>query len=581
MNADCRRRGIPLDLDAIADEFDPVVWGRGEAYAEAGMVLSLAAKADTIKAEVAGSSPYPYGVRLHVSDGNIDSGECTCPYGGWCKHMAAAAITAAHRKGEMLLEGAEGEDDAPLSDEELRTHLGRLSKHDLTELLVEHAAEDESLHRLLTEIATPAERVGTIIRDIRHMMRKAWGDPHGFIEYRESGAVANDLAEAREAIGRLAGRGHVLEAANLLEEFVESCERNIERADDSDGSMGDEALLAVENWGGLWAKIKDRDRKALAAKVLQQVDANDYGLKDCIITAFAGALGKEGLRELRTLLQSRLASLPKQKRKTRRGEEDGQSWQTYNLITCLKDVADALGEVDDYIRLCESSSGPERNAIPIATRLLNAGRPEEALTYLDNVNRSDRRSYPGEMEYPELRSAVLKKLGRTQEAFETMWEAFRETLDPSCLDEAIALAGKSKRQKLEKEALEIASKSPEAELALHFLAHRGALERAARLIDQREKEVSGDWYGEVKRIADLLAADYPAQAWKLLRILLADILEEARSRAYPHAARYYKKMAVLAEKAGMQSEQEALIQDLRKKHGRKRSFWARVGDRKE
>lgn len=77
-------------------------------------------------------------------------------------------------------------------------------------------------------------------------------------------------------------------------------------------------------------------------------------------------------------------------------------------------------------------------------------------------------------------------------------------------------------------------------------------------------------------MAEALTEAHPAQAWVLYRMLLLDILNESRYKAYPHAAKYLLTMETPAHVAGIQSQQAEFVRMLRQAHGRKSSFWERV-----
>ena len=67
---------------------------RGQAYYQQGAVIGLALRDTTIEADVEGSEPVPYRVRVAFDAGGITEAACTCPYdwGGWCKHIVAALL---------------------------------------------------------------------------------------------------------------------------------------------------------------------------------------------------------------------------------------------------------------------------------------------------------------------------------------------------------------------------------------------------------------------------------------------------------------------------------------------------------
>ncbi len=63
------------------------------------------------------------------------------------------------------------------------------------------------------------------------------------------------------------------------------------------------------------------------------------------------------------------------------------------------------------------------------------------------------------------------------------------------------------------------------------------------------------------------------------RALLEDILDDRRSRAYGHAARYLKRLGELdgvVESYAPAVDHEEYVGWLRDRHGRKRAFWRRV-----
>ena len=63
------------------------------------------------------------------------------------------------------------------------------------------------------------------------------------------------------------------------------------------------------------------------------------------------------------------------------------------------------------------------------------------------------------------------------------------------------------------------------------------------------------------------------------RRLLRNILDEKRSKAYGHAARYYRRLEQLDSQIddyGRLRDHIVFVEDLRAAHGRKYGFWNRV-----
>jgi hypothetical protein len=173
---------------------------------------------------------------------------------------------------------------------------------------------------------------------------------------------------------------------------------------------------------------------------------------------------------------------------------------------------------------------------------------------------------------------ALQALGRADEARATMWAAFKQTLDTAALDRALEMiTGEGERQRSVESALTVAEGFPEVHLAARFLVKRGALDRAAKLLQARQAELEGRHYDLLLWVVEPLEPGHPAAAWVVYRALMLSILDGSRTTAYGHAADYFVQLRSLAAKAGIAREQRALEALLREKHGLKRNFWKFVG----
>ena len=128
---------------------------RGEAYFAEGAVRSLQLIDQGIKAVVQGTRRYR--VRLWAESDELDH-DCTCPIGrdgAFCKHCVAVGL-AWHAGGQTAQLGTANDAEAGFEEVDLRTSLLKLSKEDLVSLLVDHADDDERLHRRLALRAVQA-----------------------------------------------------------------------------------------------------------------------------------------------------------------------------------------------------------------------------------------------------------------------------------------------------------------------------------------------------------------------------------------------------------------------------------------
>ena len=120
-----------------------------------------------------------------------------------------------------------------------------------------------------------------------------------------------------------------------------------------------------------------------------------------------------GLVELRQLIQSELDNEPA-----------GSDYRRGVWLHALQDVADALGDVDGFIALVQATGSADRRAVEIAERLVAAGRPAEALAWLDRaaqIGKAGGRS-------PDVRITALLALGRVEEAQRARWTDVCERL---------------------------------------------------------------------------------------------------------------------------------------------------------
>ena len=87
--------------DDIRDAVSRNAYAKGENYFRQGRVMDVAVKSDgSIVAHVNGTERKPYALRIQVrASGNGDAeinGDCSCPIGFNCKHVAAALLSLLH-----------------------------------------------------------------------------------------------------------------------------------------------------------------------------------------------------------------------------------------------------------------------------------------------------------------------------------------------------------------------------------------------------------------------------------------------------------------------------------------------------
>jgi hypothetical protein len=244
----------------------------------------------------------------------------------------------------------------------------------------------------------------------------------------------------------------------------------------------------------------------------------------------------------------------------------------------LQEIADAQGDVDAYIAQYEE---PVRKApkiaAEIARRLLAAGRADEAWQTIEAAEH--RRGGWPDFEWEDTRIDVLEALGRADVAQAARWSCFERSLSARHLREHLKRLPGFDDFEAEQRALDHAEKYNTLLHAISFLISWPSLDRAARMLIARAKELDGDHYELLTPAADALAAKYPLAATLLLRAMIDFSLTKSRASRYGHAARHLRDRAGLA--AAIQDyvsfeTHDTYVSRLRQEHSKKAAFWAMV-----
>ncbi|MCX5636898.1 MAG: hypothetical protein NTX52_04290 [Planctomycetota bacterium] len=410
-------------------------------------------------------------------------------------------------------------------------------------------------------MAAPKEATETLVSEIRSRISSVWAKTRGRDGHRQAAFIGKELDSVLQSIGSIIEKGCYLEAEKVLVRYIEAAEKFGVEVDDSYGYLWPVCQAGITLWGKVWTKIKPRDRIKLSELIYLHVHNNTNGLKDDIIIDFKDALGNEGLQHLKGKLLKDYMELPDSKK--------------YTLCWQLENIADALNDVDFFIEVNQMKGNVSRDAIPIARRLYEAKRYEEALAYLGKADYFQFSDEP--YDYATLKSKILVALGRGDEALRTLWSDFTQHLSSSTLENILLLSDNGQYDQVRQKAYKTAIEHRDIYNAMSFLTQQGQLIATANLIQQRQSEISGQAYNSVLSVAERLKEKFPAQAWILYKALTTNILESSRYKAYGHAADYVKIMSQLSQQAEIETQQTEFLEYLKQKHGRKSSFWERLG----
>ncbi len=137
---------IPTITEADVRRYaDPQSFQRGTDYYHRGTILNPTCQGNELHAECQGSEHQPYRVSVTLGEHGIADYTCSCPRGGFCKHIVALLLTWIHAPEQF--------DVLPPLEESL----ARRSREELIVLVKEMIARQPDLARLLELPLGPAD----------------------------------------------------------------------------------------------------------------------------------------------------------------------------------------------------------------------------------------------------------------------------------------------------------------------------------------------------------------------------------------------------------------------------------------
>jgi len=464
-------------------------------------------------------------------------------------------------------------------------NLESLGVERLAELLIEIGDANATVKRRLRLELARAQSPAEVAHEIRKRLN-AIARSRSFVDWQNRRVLVEDLETQRRAIIDHVGKTDPNEALDLMWSFMALASSVFARCDDSSGTVIGIFHEGVSDLGRLAQAVKG-DAKDFADRAFQALIGNDYGEFDDLFVTLSPALGDAGLEHLKqrfvALSKEPVKKLPEHERRKIGWAMSGPIYEdeianrhrAHVIEIALRDIADAQGDVDGFIAQYDAEA---RKAPRIAAeRLLAAGRPAEALRALDAAEHK-RSGWP-EVEWEDARIAALEALERSDDAQAARWSCFERFLSARHLRDYLKRLPDFDDIEEESRALDFAENFANLPTALMFLASWPALNRAAKLVMARAEELNGDQYEVLSPIANALANKHPLAATVALRAKIEFCLDRARSSRYKHVARHFQECASLASSIadfGKCETHETFAARLRRKHGKKSSFWSLV-----
>lgn len=448
--------------------------------------------------------------------------------------------------------------------------LAALGAEPLAGLLIEHAAVDVGLRKKIGMLLAGAQGTATLADQIDKRLRTI-SRSRSFVDRDKLKALVQELHHLRLTIATRLAEADRPRAVELLWTFIAMADTVAQRVGDGVGKVEEIFGDAMADLGRLSAIEPPGDRQALARRVLAACNSDGFGATDALIRHMSDALGAEGRAEIRQAAERALQATPR--------SDGARDWRAdarrRQFAFRLALLADLEADVDAFVAAMRAGDMEATHGLEIAERLLSAGRPAEALEWLDKPRRrlgdEDARD-PG----IDLRIAAFEALGRKDEAQAARWRHVERCLSAEHLRAYLKRLPDFEDFDAEQKALAVAGAHMDAERGLAFLVEWRAFDRAERLVRERLTALDGRRYELPRPAAEALEPQYPEAASLLYRRLIESVLADGSSKQYPYAARDLAACTRLAPRLPQPGSIEShadFLARLRKAHGRKYGFW--------
>ncbi len=421
-----------------------------------------------------------------------------------------------------------------------------------------------------------------------------------FVDWDKARAFREDLKGLCDSIVKeLAPADPALGISRLLR-FIATHDAVFQRVDDSGGRLQDVYWEAIEAVGPVAARLSPEAAADLPGQIMSALGDMEHGY----LKPFAERVMPHLPIEMRACWDVDLVERITQRDAAEAGQRASGRW-FYSMTDQWREIRQLIAaqgaDLDRLIELELQKPDHRHDTLGIAARLLDAGRATEALDWvrradiamnilspefdLETDNASEIAGESPAVRQAILEARILTALGRTAEAAAVRWNRFEKVLSPSLLREHLKALPDFEDMEAEDLAMTVALGHENTMAALHFFLSWPRRDLAAQLIIEHHSGWDGQDWHILPKVADLLQHEHPLAASVLYRALLDDILARARSKAYPHGAKYLHRLDQLAAEV---HADPALPEDyiphpayrerLRADHGRKTGFWAQAGE---
>jgi hypothetical protein len=243
----------------------------------------------------------------------------------------------------------------------------------------------------------------------------------------------------------------------------------------------------------------------------------------------------------------------------------------------LKQIYEALGDAPAFAALCGQFGISPRDCERLAKMEISKKRWASALEWVARgIALEPTRNWHNESSYSlrDMKPAILRHLGRTEEAQVLAWSEFQKHPGVFTYEELLRSTSKDERPQWHERAMAEAAGAGLSEFISLCVKTREWNRLGQRVHAAQSSELEALSHYDTEPAAKGLARMDPLAAAKVYRALGLRILGSGKSKYYGAALDHFQKARNLYGGAGQDLEWKALAEFVRKAHSRKRGFMA-------
>jgi hypothetical protein len=454
------------------------------------------------------------------------------------------------------------------STEDLEAFLRRQDAGHLVEVLLELAKDHDAVQARLARMRL-TDRPDKLAASFKRTL-SGWRRSTKFYGYREARELGRMLDGWLDQVAREVLPKDPPAALSLFEAFIEADAAWFDRADDSDGVIGDAVRAACRHWLQAAARC-DSPPAVWPERLLKLYEGDQYGAREELLRRADLLLDEPAMRGLVARFESRLAQALEA---SPRGET--LPIDVFHVSAALALLSESLRDPDIQVRATLRYT-PDPNPVQrqaFVRAYLDADRPADALAWLQDPwsHLDDSRQ--------DLLAEALERLGRFEESSPIRKRMFERTLSDFYFQRWLEHLPETERADAVAHARQVALGHDDLTAAATMLLQLGDAEAAEARLVAEPARIDGNDYGSLVPLAKALRAhECPRGETVVYRALLKGILDRAYARAYGHAARYWARLTEIGGSGvgllPLPSHQD-FEAEIRARHGRKATFWTYV-----